>query len=178
MIKKEIEMYTVEHQSLGDMNINDIVGNHQTTIITHNDGNTRQLFYTDKETFFPEGEKIISVTDLDGYITHANSTFVHMSGYSKRELLGMPHYILRHPDMPRVAFEGLWDSLAETEKWHGYVKNLRKDGGFYWVYASVFALHRNGQLVGYTSTREAAPLDKVQECTTLYQQLLEQEQGG
>lgn len=171
-------MYAIKRQSLGDMSVNDIVGNYQTSVITHYDGNTRQLFYTNKETSFPDGKKIISVTDPDGYITNANSVFVYMSGYSKRELLGMPHYILRHPDMPRIAFKGLWDTLAETGEWHGYVKNLRKDGGFYWVEASVFTLHRNGKIVGYTSARGPAPLDKVQECTALYQQLLKQEQGG
>lgn len=169
-------MPNIEHKILGDMQTSDIVGSYQTTTMTHYDGNTRQLFYTDIETPFPEGKKIISITDPDGYITHANTTFVAMSGYSRDELLGMPHYILHHPDMPKVAFKGLWDSLAETGEWQGIVKNLRKDGGYYWVSASVFSLFRHGELVGYTSTRQAAPADKVQECTKLYQQLLREEQ--
>lgn len=170
-------MHTIEHKLLNDMDINDIVGAHRTSTMTYYDGNMRKIFYTDKETTFPEGQKIISVTDPDGYIVNANSTFVHMSGYSKKELLGVPHYILKHPDMPRAAFQELWDSLAKTGKWHGYVKNLRKDGGFYWASASVFTLYRHDKLVGYTSTREAAPTDKVKDCTELYRQLLAKEQG-
>lgn len=169
-------MYTVKHKLLDDMNVNDVVDSYRTATITYHDGNIRKIFYTDIETVFPEGEKIISVTDPDGYITNANSTFVYMSGYSKKELLGAPHCILRHPDMPRAAFQELWDSLAKTGKWHGYVKNLRKDGGFYWASASVFALYRHDTLVGYTSTREAVPMDKVQDYTELYQRLRAQEQ--
>lgn len=170
------ENIMIKHKTLDDMQKKDIVGNYQTTMITHVDGNTRQLYYTDAETPFPQGKKIISITDADGYITHANTTFVEMSGYSKEELVGMPHYILRHPDMPKVAFAGLWESLDATGEWQGIVKNLRKDGGFYWVSAKVFSLFRNGELVGYTSTREAAPRDKVAECTVLYKQLLDAEQ--
>lgn len=170
-------MHKVKHKELGDMDREAIVGSYQTTTVQHYDGNKRQLFYTDIETAFPEGKKIVSVTDPDGYITHANSTFVHMSGYTRDELLGMPHYILRHPDMPKAGFQGLWDSLEKTGRWQGYVKNLRKDGGFYWVFASVFTLHRNEKIVGYTSTREAAPPEKVKAMTELYQKLLKEEQS-
>jgi PAS domain S-box-containing protein len=59
-----------------------------------------------------------------------------MSGWAREELIGAPHHILRHPDMPKIAFKGLWDDIAAGKKWHGYVKNLRKDGAFYWVYAT------------------------------------------
>lgn len=162
-------------KKIGDMQPQDIVGAYKTATIKHHDGCVRQLLYTNQETAFPEGKKIISVTDLDGYITHANSTFVYMSGYSRDELIGSPHYILRHPDMPRVAFQGLWDSLAKDGYWEGVVKNLRKDGGYYWVFASVFPLRRHGELVGYTSSREAPPIEKVQACIPLYQDMLKQE---
>lgn len=161
----------VEHKQLGDMQPEDIVGEFKETSIIHYDGNTRRILYTDIETPFPDGKLIVSVTDAGGYITQANQAFVHMSGYSEEELIGLPHYVLRHPDMPPVAFKGLWDDLAESGRWKGYVKNLRKDGGFYWVYASVIANVRKGQLVGYTSVRRRPSQTRVDECTELYKTL-------
>lgn len=111
------------------------------------------------------------MTDADGYITHANEAFVYMSGYSKDELIGLPHYVLRHPDMPPIAFEGLWDELADKGRWKGYVKNLRKDGGYYWVYASVIANIRDGELKGYTSVRRRPSQTRIDECSELYKTL-------
>jgi len=101
-----------------------------------------------------------------------------MSGYSEEELVGKPHYILRHPDMPRVAFKGAWDTLATEPTWHGYVKNLRKDGGFYWVYATIIANVREGNVVGLSSVRRKPARSKVEECTALYASLLEEENKG
>lgn len=161
----------IEHKQLGDMDPKDIVGDYQETNLTHYDGKKRRILYTDIETPFPDGKLIVSTTDVDGYITKANEAFVYMSGYTKEELIGLPHYVLRHPDMPPVAFKGLWDDLAETGKWKGYVKNLRKDGGFYWVYASVIANIRKGQLVGYTSVRRRPSRTRVNECIELYKTL-------
>ncbi len=161
----------VEHKVLGDMQPEDIVGEYQETTYTHYDGQTRRILYTDIETAFPDGKLIVSVTDVEGYITQANEAFVYMSGYTRDELIGLPHYVLRHPDMPPVAFKGLWDDLAEHGTWKGYVKNLRKDGGFYWVYASVIANVRKGKLVGYTSVRRRPSRTKVNECTELYKTL-------
>lgn len=168
-------MNTIKHKKLDDMKTADIVGNYQTISMTHYDGCTRKLHYTDLETIFLKGRKIISLTDVEGYITHANSTFVQMSGYSKEELIGSPHYILRHPDMPRVAFKGLWEQLAKTGRWQGTVKNLRKDGGYYWVFASVFSIRRHGQLIGYTSSRVPTTRKEIQTCTELYRKLLAEE---
>jgi aerotaxis receptor len=113
----------------------------------------------------------VSRTDSDGIITHVNNSFVEMSGYSEEELLGQPHYILRHPDMPAVAFKGLWDTVEKGEKWHGYVKNLRKDGGYYWVLATVIPNIRNGRIMGYTSVRRKPARRKVKECIQLYPSL-------
>lgn len=166
-------MGTGTHRKIGDMLKKDVTENCRTATANHYDGNVRQLLYSDTEVFFPEGMgKIVSITDVEGYITHANSSFVHMSGYSREELMGAPHYILRHPDMPKAAFKGMWDSLNTTGKWEGYVKNLRKDGGFYWVSASVFSLQRNGQLIGYTSSRSPAPRDEVEKHAQLYREML------
>jgi len=95
----------------------------------------------------------VSRTDVNGVITQANKSFIEMSGFEEAELIGAPHYILRHPDMPPAACKDLWDTVAAGNKWHGYVKNLRKDGAFYWVYATVIPNVRQGKVVGYTSVR-------------------------
>ena len=151
-----------------DMKPEDIVGAFREHTLTYFDGTSRKVLVTELESPFPEGRLIVSRTDPEGIITHVNQSFVDMSGYSKEELLGAPHYILRHPDMPPVAFKGLWDTLARGEKWQGFVKNLRKDGGFYWVKATVIPNVRNHQVVGYTSVRRKPSRQKIAECMRLY----------
>lgn len=111
-----------------------------------------------EETDVPEGELIISRTDFNGNITFANELFASISGYSVDELVGKPHSIVRHPDMPKSVFKDLWGTLKRGELWSGYVKNMRKDGGYYWVYAEVSAMQKDNQLVGYKSMR--SPIDK------------------
>ena len=142
---------------------------------TYYEGFQRTIYTTNEETFFPEGYLIVSRTDLEGRITHANEAFVKMSGWEREDLIGSLHSILRHPDLPRVAFKGLWDDVRAGKKWHGYVKNLRKDGGFYWVYATIIPNVRNGKIVSYTSVRRQPSREKVNECTKLYYQLLAEE---
>ncbi len=105
------------------------------------------------ETKVPEAEIIISRTDLKGIITYANHIFCEISGYDDNELVGKPHSIVRHPDMPKAVFKELWESLEKTGKWEGYVKNLRKDNGYYWVYASISGVYKDGKLVEYKSLR-------------------------
>ena len=112
---------------------------------------------------------------LNGIITHANEAFVTMSAWSREELIGQPHSILRHPDMPKAAFADLWHTVSKGEKWHGYVKNLRKDGRYYWVYATVIPNIRNGKIEGYTSVRRRASAAMVAEISDYYQQLCAQE---
>ena len=143
--------------------------------LQYTDGTSRQVFCTDVERPFPEGRLIVSRTDLQGVITHANEAFVEMSGYERAELIGAPQHVLRHPDMPRAAFKDLWDTVLRGEKWHGYVKNLCKDGSFYWVYATVIPNVRNGQATGYTSVRRKPSRRRVAEAEALYQQWLAQE---
>ena len=145
--------------------------------LTFYDGQTREIGVTQECFPYPEGQLIISRTDLVGNITHANGAFVMLSGYSKDELLGQPHYIIRHPDMPRAAFKDLWDTIHEGKKWHGYVKNLRKDGGHYWVYATVVANYRDGEIEGFTSVRRQASEEKIAEMESLYQKMLAEEKG-
>ena len=146
--------------------------------LTYTDGSSRMVYTTDVEVPFPEGRLIVSRTDLTGIITHANDAFVEMSGYAREELIGAPHHILRHPDMPAIAFKGLWDDIAAGKKWHGYVKNLRKDGAFYWVYATAVPNIRNGVIVGYTSVRRKPSRTRINELIPVYAQWLADERAA
>lgn len=157
---------------LKDMDPSWIKGNAKEYSIKYYDGSSRKIFVTELETLVGDGELIVSRTDPKGIITHVNASFLHLSGYSREELIGAPHYILRHPDMPAVAFKGLWDDLFAGKRWNGYVKNLRKDGGFYWVYATAIPNVRNGTVVGFTSVRRKPSRKKVNEAIALYKTLL------
>lgn len=151
-----------------DMEPRDIVGEGQEYHWSYLDGTSRRLIVTEIETRFPTGELIVSQTDSDGIITMCNEAFVHMSGFSREQLLGTPHSILRHPDMPKAAFADLWNTVGEGKRWSGYVKNLRRDGGFYWVYATVIPKIRDGVVVGHTSVRREPSRDKVNELAAVY----------
>jgi aerotaxis receptor len=115
-----------------------------------------QEFYESEfiiETEVPQGELIISRTDLKGNITYANDTFSQISGYKAEELIGKSHNIVRHPDMPKSVFGDLWQKLKREGKWEGIVKNLRKDKGYYWVYANISGVFKDDVLVEYKSIR-------------------------
>ncbi|HIP60459.1 MAG TPA: PAS domain S-box protein [Campylobacterales bacterium] len=105
------------------------------------------------ETEVPDHELIISRTDLKGNITYANETFAMISGYDPDELIGKPHNIVRHPDMPRSVFKELWETLGRGENWQGFVKNRREDSGYYWVHAEISGVYKDGKLVEYKSLR-------------------------
>jgi aerotaxis receptor len=151
-----------------DMKAEDIVGEYKEVVLQLYGSIARRILYTEIETPYQDGKLIVSTTTPEGIITQVNRSFVEMSGYTAEELIGAPHSILRHPDMPPVAFKGLWDTLAQGEKWQGYVKNLRKDGGYYWVKATVIPNIRNGRLISYTSVRRKPSRSKVEECIKLY----------
>jgi PAS domain S-box-containing protein len=139
------------------------------------DGTSRRLLVSDIETRFPTGELIVSQTDIDGIITMCNEAFVHMSGWNREQLMGAPHSILRHPDMPKAAFGDLWTTVDQGTRWSGYVKNLRRDGGFYWVYATVIPKIVDGAVVGHTSVRREPSRDKVEELAAVYVTMLAEE---
>ena len=143
--------------------------------MSYYDGSNKSRQVIDEEVPFPEGKLIVSRTDTAGNITHCNQAFVDMSGFNEEELIGQPHYILRHPDMPAAAFEDLWKSIQEKSKWTGYVKNLRKDGKYYWVYAVVVANIRNGEVVGYASVRRKPSRTKIESCIKQYKEMLAEE---
>ncbi|TVQ73492.1 MAG: PAS domain S-box protein [Oceanospirillales bacterium] len=141
-------------------------------LIRYYDGTERVAKIVDEEIPYPDGKLIVSRTDVKGFITHVNQAFVDMSGYTREELIGANHNILRHPDMPAIAFKGLWDTVEKGEKWQGFVKNLRKDGTYYWVKATVIPNIRNGQLLGYTSVRRKPSRSKIRESEALYATLM------
>jgi len=151
-----------------DMKPEHIIGEYKEVTLSLYGGIARKILYTEVETPYPDGKLIVSTTDTGGVITHVNKSFVEMSGYTEDESLNAPHSILRHPDMPPAAFKDLWDTVSSGKKWQGYVKNLRKDGGYYWVKATVIPNVRNGQVVGYTSVRRKPSRAKVEECIKLY----------
>ena len=126
------------------------------------------------ETIVPKNELIISRTDLKGNITYANETFAEISGYSIEELIGKSHNIVRHPDMPKAIFEELWKSLKTKGSWNGIVKNIRKDTGFYWVYAEISGVLKNGVLIEYKSIRTPISFEEKQKQQLLYDKIKEQ----
>ncbi|WP_394261406.1 PAS domain-containing protein [Moraxella boevrei] len=142
-----------------------------------NDGSERTVYTTSNELPYPDGKLIVSRVDLDGVITHANDAFVDISGYERDELIGKPHHILRHPEMPKGAFKDLWETVKSGKKWHGYVKNLCKDGSYYWVYATAVPNVRRGETVGYTSVRRKPSRSKIAETEQLYAKMLQEEQA-
>jgi len=134
---------------------------------------------TQNEVILKEEDFIISKTDLKSKILYGNKIFIEISGYSEEELLGKPHNILRHPDMPRCAFKILYDHIQNGKEWFGFVKNLRKDGGYYWVFANISPTYdSNGNMIGYYSVRRK-PRDGFKSIIEpLYQQLLNIESTG
>lgn len=129
------------------------------------------------ETEVPANELIVSRTDLHGIITYANETFADISAYRVEELIGQNHNIVRHPDMPMSVFQNLWETLKREGKWSGYVKNLRKDNGFYWIFAEISGVYKNGELVEYKSLRTPISREKKIEMQRYYDDLREQEEG-
>lgn len=108
---------------------------------------------TNQEKTFSKDEKLITTTDLKGKILHCNDAFVKISGFDKSELIGSPHNIVRHPDMPKEAFKIMWDTLKQGKAWMGLVKNRCKNGDFYWVDAYVTPVTEGGKVIGYESVR-------------------------
>ena len=154
-----------------NMKPEDIPGDYKEATLNLYHSIARKVYYTEVETPYPDGKLIVSATTLEGIITHVNQSFVEMSGYTEQELIGAPHAILRHPDMPPAAFKDLWDTVKQGKKWQGIVKNLRKDGGYYWVKATVIPNVRKGKVVGYTSVRRKPSRAVVEECIQLYPSL-------
>jgi PAS domain S-box-containing protein len=131
---------------------------------------------TGAERFFPEEEIIVSKTDLKGRITYANHTFITIAGYTEEELLGQPHSIIRHPDMPRCVFKLLWDTIEARKEIFAYVKNMARNGDHYWVFAHVTPTFDDfDRIVGYHSSRRVPDRKQVDLFESVYSQLLAEE---
>lgn len=136
----------------------------------------RQITPTSVERVMREDDFIVSMTDLKGRITYGNRIFIEFSGYSEGELLGSQHNIIRHPDMPRAVFKLLWDKIQNKEECFAYVKNMAKDGSFYWVFTNVTpTFDPVGNITGYFSVRRKPKLSGVQTASALYAAMLEAE---
>jgi aerotaxis receptor len=123
------------------------------------------------ETVLPENQFIYSRTDLKGVITEANEAFCAVSGFSRDEMIGQPHNMVRHPEMPEAAFKDLWQDLRSGRPWRGIVKNRRKDGGFYWVVANISPVRENGQVIGYQSVRSRPSREEIAAAEASYRSI-------
>ncbi|MCC2110749.1 MAG: PAS domain-containing protein [Hyphomicrobiales bacterium] len=137
----------------------------------------RSVVPTGVERVLGEGDIVVSKTDLKGDITYANDVFCRIAGYSEEELIGAPHSIIRHPDMPRCVFKFLWDTLGQGKEVFAYVVNLCKNGDHYWVFAHVTPSYDNaGNIIGYHSFRRSPKREVVFDVITpLYATLLAEE---
>lgn len=126
---------------------------------------------TQHEYVLSEEAVLISRSDLKGNVTYANPTFVEVSGYTPDELIGAPHNLLRHPDMPEAAYADFWKTIQAGGTWQGVVKNRRKNGDHYWVHATVAPLRDGERLVGYTSVRRKANTKAVARAEKIYAEI-------
>ncbi len=135
---------------------------------------------TGKEIIMQDGDFIVSKTDIKGRLTYCNQIFIEFSGYSEQELLGQQHNIVRHPDMPRSVFNLLWQTIKAGEEFFGYVKNISRDGSFYWVFANITPSVEAGtgseEIHGYFSVRRKPEPEKIKIIESIYKDMLAAEQ--
>ncbi len=137
----------------------------------------RNIPVTQIEHDYPAEERLISETDLRGIITTANASFCAVAGYTAEELIGKPHNIVRHPDMPRAAFKDMWRTIQAGQRWVGIVKNRCKNGDHYWVKAFVSPVVVDGKIVGYRSVRRKPTREEIREAEELYRRMNSGEEG-
>jgi PAS domain S-box-containing protein len=131
---------------------------------------------TNQEKLMRGNDFIVSKTNTKGIITYANRIFIEFSKYTEEELIGKQHNIIRHPDMPRGVFKLLWDTLAQEQEIFAYVKNMAKDGSFYWVFANVTPSYDpQGNVIGYYSVRRKPKPESIEICSGLYQAMIDAE---
>ncbi len=135
--------------------------------LIHHDGTPRTVEVTGIETVVPEGQLIVSRTDRGGRITDVNAAFAAVTGWSTPDLIGRPHHIVRHPDTPADVFADMWATIGRGEQWRHALKNLRADGGYYWVQVTVIPNVKRGKILGYTSVQRALGPDLDLEQPTL-----------
>jgi PAS domain S-box-containing protein len=136
----------------------------------------RDIVPTDKEIVMREDDFIVSKTDLKGRITYGNKTFIEFSGFDEKDILGVQHNLIRHPDMPRAVFKVLWGSIQEGKEIFAYVKNICRNGSFYWVIANVTpSLDEAGNVLGYYSVRRKPHPRAIPVISDLYRKMLDEE---
>ena len=128
-----------------------------------------------RETVLDKNAFLVSETDLKGVIKFANEDFCKIAGYTLEELMGQAHNMVRHKDMPKKAFKSLWDTVQRGEIWTGYVKNATKDGGYYWVFATVYPFESSDGSKGYLSCRRKPTKEEIQKAEILYAQWKKEE---
>ncbi|WP_322469584.1 PAS domain-containing protein [Hydrogenophaga sp. SNF1] len=133
---------------------------------------------TQREYLMQEGQTLVSTTDLKSRIVYCNPSFVEVSGYEREELLGQPHNMIRHPDMPQEAFRDMWATMQGGHPWSGLVKNRRKNGDHYWVLANVTPVIDAGRITGYMSVRTKPTREQVQAAEALYARMREEAAAG
>lgn len=138
----------------------------------------QNLPVTQREFSFPDGVTLVSTTDLRSHITYCNPAFIAVSGYEREELLGQPHNLIRHPDMPAEAFRDMWATLQSGSPWSAMVKNRRKNGDHYWVLANATPIVENGQAVGYMSVRTKPTREQISAAESLYARLRAEAESG
>lgn len=139
----------------------------------------KDIVPTSQERLMRENDFIVSKTDLTGRILYGNEIFIEFSGYSEEELIGSQHNIIRHPDMPRAVFAKLWDCLEHDNEIFAFVKNMSKDGGFYWVFAQVAPMRdKNKQKIGYSSVRRMPNPKAIPIVAEVYRLMLDAEKAA
>ncbi|MDD2508025.1 MULTISPECIES: PAS domain-containing protein [Aliarcobacter] len=128
-----------------------------------------------KEIILDDYAFLVSETNEKGNIIFANDDFCEIAGFTVDELIGKPHNIVRHKDMPKAAFKDLWETVKRGEVWTGYVKNATKSGDFYWVFATVFPTTTSQGTKGYISCRKKATIEEIKQCELLYKQMRDKE---
>jgi len=127
---------------------------------------------------FPADQTLISITDLKGRITYCNANFIEVSGFTHAELIGQPHNLVRHPDMPEEPFRDMWETIQAGLPWTALIKNRRKNGDYYWVRANATPMRNGRNIVGYLSVRTHAPEDEIQEAEALYADMRHEAERG
>lgn len=133
---------------------------------------------TQREYLIAAGTTLVSCTNLQSHITYCNPAFIEVSGFSRDELVGQPHNLIRHPDMPAEAFRDMWATLQAGRPWTGLVKNRRKNGDHYWVRANVTPVLEGGRVNGYMSVRTAVTRDESAAAQDLYARMRDEAADG
>lgn len=125
-----------------------------------------------------DGRPIITETDLHGRLTYVNRKFIEMSGYEKHELIGRSHNVVRHPDMPSSCYMLMWQTIRAGMNWQGYIKNLRKDGNFYWVVVHVSRKMEQEKHIGYIAVRKKPDPKSLEKIKKVYASARAYEKSG